>query len=216
MFAKKGRIITIDMSAYNNPRPQVIKATMAVQKKRRELKKADPNQDICGKRTYPDPKELRAKVEEYFNSCYGTKYYKGHPLYDADGEPVVGQVEPFTISGLCRYLNLPRSVLMGYETKALMGELSYEYAEVIHEARMRVQEYAEKRLYDRDGSAGARFVLEAGFGWMTAKDRKELKLSKQRIKVSQEKLKLLQAAADAKTMDDKEFIVSILRASDEN
>lgn len=216
MFAKKGRILTIDMDAVKEVKTPVLKASNAAMKKRNELKKLDPLSDPWKKRRYATAQELKEKIDEYFNSCYGSKYYKGRLVFDADGNPAIGQVEPFTISGLARHLGISRDTLKQYETRALMGEIPYDYAEVVRDARMRVQEYAEKRLYDKEGSAGARFVLEAGFGWMTKKERQELKLSKQRIKVAQAKLKLLQAAADAKTMDDKEFIVSILRASDEN
>ena len=216
MFVKKGRIITIDMDAVKDINPSVLKATKAARDKKIKQKEADPFSVVSKQRKYPNAQELQRKVDEYFDSCFGTKYYKGRPIFNADGEPVIGQTEPFTISGLCRHLGISRDTFRNYENRALMGEIPYEYAEVLHNARMRVQEYAEKRLYDRDGAAGARFVLEAGFGWMTAKDRKELKHSKRRIEISQKKLELLQAAADAKTMDDKEFIVSILRASDEN
>lgn len=216
MYEKNGRTITLDMDAIHVPEERFLKLNRSAWKTREKLKKLDPFSDPFMKRKYANPEELQAKVDEYFNSCMGIKYYKGHPMFDIDGNPVMGQVEPFTLSGLARYLGICRNTLKNYELKSKAGLIPPEYYEIIQEARMRVQEYAEKRLYDRDGSTGARFVLEAGFGWMTEKDRKELKQSKKRIKVSQDKLKLLKDAAEAKTLDDKEFVVSILRAGNED
>lgn len=216
MYEKNGRLITLDLDQIHIPDATFLKANREAWKTRQRKKKLDPWSDPFLKRKYADPEELRKKAEEYFESCFGIKYYKGHPMFDADGEPLRGQVEPYTLSGLARFLGISRGTLRNYELKSKAGLIPPEYYEVIQEARARVEEYAEKRLYDRDGSTGARFVLEAGFGWMTEKDRKELKQSKKRIKVSQDKLKLLQAAAEAKEMDDKEFIVNILRASNDD
>ena len=216
MYQKKGRIITFDFTGVEIPEVRFLKLQRTAWRTRQKLKKLDPWSDPFLKRKYADPEELRKKAEEYFESCFGIKYYKGHPMFDADGEPLRGQVEPYTLSGLARFLGISRGTLRNYELKSKAGLIPPEYYEVIQEARARVEEYAEKRLYDRDGSTGARFVLEAGFGWMTEKDRKELKQSKKRIKVSQEKLKLLKAAAEAKEMDDKEFVVNILRASNDD
>lgn len=216
MYKKTGRVIILDMDAIQIPEAEFLKLNRCAWRKRQELKKLDPFSDPFIKRKYADPQELQEKIDEYFKSCFGVKYYKGKPVFDMDGEPVIGQVEPFTLSGLARYIGICRNTLRNYEIKSKAGLIPPEYYEIIQEARMRVQEYAEKRLYDRDGSTGARFVLEAGFGWMTERDRKELKQSKKRIKVSQDKLKLLQAAAEAKNMDDKEFVVNILRASNDD
>lgn len=213
MYKKNGRLITIDLDAIEVPEEKFLKLNRAGWRKRQKLKKLDPWSDPFRKRKYADPEELRKRVEEYFESCMGMKYYKGKPMFDIDGNPIHGQIRPFTLSGLSRYLGICRNTLKSYEFKSKAGLIPPEYYEIIQEARMRVQEYAEERLYDKDGSTGARFVLEAGFGWMTEKDRKELKQSKKRIKVSQDKLKLLQQAAEAKNMDDKEFVVNILRAS---
>lgn len=216
MYEKNGRTIIFDFTGIEVPEERFLKLNRSGWKARQRLKKLDPWSDPFLKRKYADPEELRQKVNEYFESCIGVKYYKGHPMFDENGEPLRGQVRPYTLSGLARYLGICRNTLKNYELKSKAGLIPPEYFEIIQDARMRVQQYAEERLYDKDGSTGARFVLEAGFGWMTEKDRKELKQSKKRIKVSQDKLKLLQAAAEAKVMDDKEFVVNILRASDDN
>lgn len=216
MYTKHGRIIILDMDAIIVPESEFLSKNRVDWVTGTKSKKLDPFSNSFLRKRYTDPKELQERVNAYFDSCFGVRYYKGHPMYDIEGEPLIGQIEPFTLSGLARYLGICRNTLKNYELKSKAGLIPPEYYEIIQDARMRVQEYAEKRLYDRDGSTGARFVLEAGFGWMTEKDRKELKQSKKRIKVTQEKLQLLKDAAASKTLDDKEFVVSILRASNEN
>ena len=216
MYTKHGRIIILDMDAIIVPESEFLSKNRVDWVTGTKSKKLDPFSNSFLRKRYTDPKELQERVNAYFDSCFGVRYYKGHPMYDIEGEPLIGQIEPFTLSGLARYLGICRNTLKNYELKSKAGLIPPEYYEIIQDARMRVQEYAEKRLYDRDGSTGARFVLEAGFGWMTEKDRKELKQSKERIKVTQEKLQLLKDAAASKTLDDKEFVVSILRASNEN
>jgi hypothetical protein len=43
--------------------------------------------------------------------------------------------------------------------------------DIINVAKLRVQEYAESRLYDRDGVRGAMFVLSMNFGWILPKEK---------------------------------------------
>ena len=214
---RKGRILFINMDEIHIPLSSFLNANKASWKKRQKLKSLDPfcRDPYCRLR-YNDPEELRAKVEEYFESCFTVHYYKGKPVLDIDGNPVKIQKEPFTITGLARHLHISTVTLYNYEIHSKAGLIPPEYAEIVIDAKMRIQEYAEKRLYDRDGSSGARFVLEAGFGWMTGKDKTELKQNKKRIKIAQDKLKLLQEAAAAEKLDDKEFVVNILRAGEEN
>ena len=91
-----------------------------------------------------------------------------------------------------------------------------EYGAIIDDAKLRIQEYAEKRLYDRDGSSGARFVLEAGFGWLTERDMRELKQSDARIQLSREKLDFIKKQAEDNKLQDTELTVNIMRATDED
>ena len=74
---------------------------------------------------YKTPDELQARVEEYFGMAFQ-------------------EHRPYTISGLAIYLGLSTETLRRYEK--LYGDT--EYAEIIKVAKQRVEEYAEKSLYD--------------------------------------------------------------------
>ena len=67
---------------------------------------------------------------------------------------------PPTISGLSYYL--------GYESRLTFTrqlDRGPDFAEVVQYARLRCEEYAERRLYDRDGFRGAAFILACCYGW---------------------------------------------------
>lgn len=111
---------------------------------------------------YKSKEEIEEKIEQYFESC------KGEPLCDADGNPMldkwqnpimIGQKPP-TITGLALALGFAsRQALLNYQGKK-------EFNDTITRAKSRVEEYAESRLFDRDGSNGAQFSLRNNFkGW---------------------------------------------------
>lgn len=61
---------------------------------------------------------------------------------------------PYTMTGLAIALGFTsRQALWNYEQKD-------EFVDVIARARARVIDYAEGRLYDKDGARGAQFALE--------------------------------------------------------
>ena len=216
---KVGKVFYIDMNEVDSPMSSYLVAGRQAWKKRgqaRLLKSLDPYQKTNLKLQYETPEQLQQKVDEYFDSCYGPIYYKGEQVLDITGRPVMGQREPFTLSGLARHLGISRMCICKYESYSKAGLIPHEYAEIILDAKLRIQDYAEKRLYDKEGSSGARFVLEAGFGWITKTEARELKNNKKRIKVAQDKLKLLQEAAEANKLTDNQLIVNIMRAGEGN
>lgn len=218
MVKLKGRKLYIDMDAIHVPRLAIRETLIKQWKKKQELKAIDPffRGFSSLNRKFKTPAELQAKVDGYFQTCWGAKYYNGKPLLDENGEVVKGIIRPYTMSGLARYLNCTVQCLFKYEVNAKAGLIQPEYAEIIADARLRIQEYAEQRLYDREGSSGARFVLETGFGWMTHKEAQELRQTDKRIKQAQEKLEFIKEQAREGKLDDKELTVNILRAGDEN
>lgn len=120
---------------------------------------------------YRSAKALEKRVEEYFASC------EGRPLIDEEtgkqviwkGQPVYEDRRPPTVTGLALALGFAtRASLIDYQGKP-------QFEEIILRAKSRIEQYTEERLFDRDGSAGARFSLQNNFnGW---KEKTEVSLS---------------------------------------
>jgi hypothetical protein len=111
---------------------------------------------------YTSVEEIESKIEQYFEDC------KGYPLTDNEGNqifnkfglPVFIDVHPPTVTGLALALGFTsRQALLNYQAKL-------EFVDTITRAKARVEQYAEERLFDRDGSNGAQFSLRNNFkGW---------------------------------------------------
>lgn len=111
---------------------------------------------------YKTVEEMQKKIDEYFETC------KGEPLIDADGnvmvdkygEPILVGKRPLTVTGLALALGFTtRQALLNYQAKA-------EFVDTILRAKTKIEQYAEERLYDRDGVNGAKFSLANNFeGW---------------------------------------------------
>ena len=96
---------------------------------------------------FKSPEEMQQKIDAYFEDC------KGHPLTDADGqivfnkygEPVFIDVKPLTVTGLALALGFTtRQALLNYQGRAA-------YKAIIEAAKLKIENYAEMRLYDKDG-----------------------------------------------------------------
>lgn len=145
-----------------------------------------------------NPEQLKELINEYFESCYGPiRDGKGGFYTNPDGSLVIGQCKPFTVSGLALYTHVDTSTLRRYKASSIdaLGvpvEDDYEgpsYSELMLEAVKRIENYAEERLYDRDGFGGGRFVLDAAFGWQGKKEAAETKSLKKQDKLKAEELK---------------------------
>lgn len=111
---------------------------------------------------YKSKEEMQEKIDAYFEEC------KGKVLTDADGNavtdkygiPIVVDAKPLTITGLALALGFnSRQALLNYQAKE-------EFNDTILRAKARVEQYAEERLYDKDGANGAKFSLANNFeGW---------------------------------------------------
>lgn len=112
---------------------------------------------------YQTAEEMSAAIDAYFKDC------EGRVLTDKDGEvvtdkygcPVIVGVHPPTVTGLALALGFKtRQSLLNYQAR------SKAFDDVITVAKSRCEEYAESRLYDRDGANGAKFSLMNNFkGW---------------------------------------------------
>ena len=117
---------------------------------------------------YKTVDELQAAIDQYFEDC------KGKPLLDDDGSaitdkhgnPIIVDVKPPTVTGLALALGLSsRQALINYQGKK-------QFNDTIMRAKARCEEYAESRLYDRDGANGAQFSLKYNFRWDAQKEAK--------------------------------------------
>ncbi len=112
---------------------------------------------------YKSAAEMSAAIEEYFKDCEGHVLTdsSGKTVYDKNGEPVIVGAHPPTVTGLALALGFKtRQSLLNYQAR------SDKFNDIITVAKSRCEEYAERRLYDRDGVNGAKFSLTNNFkGW---------------------------------------------------
>ena len=122
---------------------------------------------------YKSKKELEEKIEAYFRECEGVPFFdeNGYPMRTNKGCILYEKApKPPTITGLALALGFTsRQALLNYQAKK-------EFFDTITRAKSRVEEYAETRLYDRDGVNGAKFNLANNFRGWRDKPRDELEL----------------------------------------
>ena len=119
---------------------------------------------------YKTAKQMQEKIDEYFKICEGELWI------DDDGKPITTDKgafiykvapKPPTVTGLALALGFnSRQSLLNYQDKS-------EFMDTVTRAKSRVEEYAETRLFDKDGANGAKFSLANNFrGWS---DKSEVK-----------------------------------------
>lgn len=90
--------------------------------------------------------EIEELIEKYFKDCRKSE-------------------RPPTMTGLAVALGFTnRQSLLNYQGKA-------QFFDTITRAKARVEQYAEERLFDRDGARGAQFSLRYNFGWKDEDDK---------------------------------------------
>lgn len=112
--------------------------------------------------TYKTVEEIQEKIDQYFAQCEGAEKVDadGNVLTDKYGKPIMFGRKPLTITGLALALGFTsRQALLNYQAKA-------EFVDTITRAKTRIEQYAEERLFDKDGANGAKFSLANNFeGW---------------------------------------------------
>lgn len=95
--------------------------------------------------------------------------FNGRPVLDKHDHPVMIPGKPPTVTGLALALGFAsRQSLLDYQADP-------KYLDTITRAKSRVEEYAESRLFDKDGANGAKFALANNFrGW---KEQSAMELS---------------------------------------
>lgn len=111
---------------------------------------------------YKTKEEIQEQIDAYFEECKGRQLFddNGVAVRDKYGIPVFVDVRPPTITGLALALGFTsRQALLNYQAKK-------EFVDTITRAKSLVEQYAEERLYDKDGANGAKFSLANNFdGW---------------------------------------------------
>lgn len=167
--------------------------------------------------------DLQAKCEAYFESCMGYAFDKNNEIVRGeDGRPVRVQVRPYTVSGFARALGLSTVTMMQYrggEIDTLLDEMRSDtddrltFARVLNDARQRIEEYVESRLYDRDGQGGARHVLDCAYGakWVTSKERAEIDRMGREMKLKLEEFNMKKKLLEESDGDDS-ITINVVRA----
>lgn len=106
--------------------------------------------------------EMQKRIDAYFEKCDGTLLTdpNGQPILTKWGQPIYINQEPYTVTGLALAIGFTsRQALLNYQGKQ-------EFVDTITRAKAKVEAYAERRLFDKDGSSGAQFNLKNNFkGW---------------------------------------------------
>lgn len=111
---------------------------------------------------YKKPEEMQIVIDRYFEECQGKPLLgdDGDVILDKYGKPIMINEHPPTVTGLALALGFTsRQALLNYQAKP-------SFVDTVTRAKSRCEEYAESRLYDRDGANGAKFSLSNNFrGW---------------------------------------------------
>lgn len=186
-----------------------------------------PNPSKGYKRRYMTPEHLQCMVDEYFESCNGPALDKnGFLVYDRSGNIVKTQVRPWTVSGLALYLGISTETLRKYtkgKIDTLLDEMLIQtdpdhqtYASVVSRAKQKIEAYAEGRLYDHDGQRGAQFVLDRCYGWVTSKDRADIKKAKAEVELKSKEFELKRRLLESGEEDDNITINIVRGKKDDN
>lgn len=90
-------------------------------------------------KAYTDVEIMQQKIDKYFNECDKNK-------------------EPYTITGLALALDLDRKSINNYAKDS-------EFFPTIKKAKLRVENYLEKRLINDSSATGIIFNLKNNYGW---------------------------------------------------
>lgn len=118
-------------------------------------------------RMWKSVKAMQKAIDAYFESCEGKPLLDddGNVMRDKNGVPIILDAKPPTVTGLALALGFTgRKQLIDYQNRD-------EFCNTVTRAKARCEEYAESRLYDRDGANGAKFSLGCNFGWNSESEK---------------------------------------------
>ena len=114
---------------------------------------------MANRMKFPTPESMQIAIDKYFEDCKGIQLHDadGNPIFNKFGEPVFVGAKPLTVTGLALALGLTsRQALLDYQGRG-------KYKAIVEAAKLRIENYAEMRLYDKDGWNGAKFNLQNNF-----------------------------------------------------
>jgi len=117
---------------------------------------------------YKTVKEMQIKIDEYFKMCDGELLLDkaGEIIFDKWGQPIYLGQKPYTVTGLALALGFnSRQALLNYQGRP-------EFNDAITQAKLKIEDYAVQRLFDRDGVLGAKCTLINNF--KDYKDKQEI------------------------------------------
>lgn len=118
--------------------------------------------------------EFEAKVKEYFEYVDKENERRRQKRFSDD------KFKPYTLSGLCVYLDISRETWREYSNKP-------EYVDTVKRARVIVENYTEENLINGKLNAiGAIFSLKNNFNWV---DKQEVTVNGEVKPISQADIK---------------------------
>lgn len=172
------------------------------------------------KPTFSSPEQLQSEIDQYFESCYGPliDWKKNEIVYDKNGEPIRVQVEPFTVNGLAYYIGIPTE-LLDRITWGWFDDLDDTTdddmlcSSILKRAKQRIAMYSEKRLYDREGVVGAKFVLDHHFQMLGQKEAAEITAMNKTLEYKMQELEMKKQMLDVGD-EDNGLQITIVRKDD--
>lgn len=195
-----GRYVFVNMTSIHVPSWKIREVQKMAEKKTREMRKVGLwNKCVGRKRKYETAEDLKRACDKYFRDqeCYIYDKW-GQALRDPETGEYIKSTKPLTISGLGLSIGLATSTLRAYRQKGREKRLPPDFDKVLVEALQKIESYAENRGYDKDGAAGSKFILQAGFHWNTDKEVSETGRIKTETEIEIAKLKMQQEEHELK------------------
>lgn len=108
---------------------------------------------------FKTPEKMQEAIDAYFKECEGHPLLddEGQPFTDKYGNPFIVDRKPLTVTGLAIALGFTsRQALLNYQGRP-------RFQKIVEAAKLRIENYAEMRLYDKEGANGAKFNLQNNF-----------------------------------------------------
>ena len=162
---------------------------------------------MANRMKFNSPEEMQVKIDQYFEDCRGhvLEDNDGNVIFDKYGSPVMVDTRPLTVTGLALALGFTtRQALLNYQGRGA-------YKAVVEAAKLKIENYAEMRLYDKDGWNGARFNLQNNFRNWDAGNASQDDKKAPAINIICDIPRVVAPAADAETAIDPQAVSDAIK-----